>query len=111
MNVGQKASKIKFEYEEDNEIEETTATVSSVLEEDSAMCDLDGSIIGADQTSADYYFDSYSHFGNNLLNPIYIYINLLQCIEIIGLSYCIWFMFFAGIHEVSNVICIRMMKS
>uniref|UniRef100_A0A161ZHX9 Lipoxygenase domain-containing protein n=1 Tax=Daucus carota subsp. sativus TaxID=79200 RepID=A0A161ZHX9_DAUCS len=26
------------------------------------MCDLDGSVIGADQTSADYYFDSYSHF-------------------------------------------------
>ncbi|WOH11614.1 hypothetical protein DCAR_0831104 [Daucus carota subsp. sativus] len=27
------------------------------------MCGLDGSIIGADQTSADYYF-AYSHFGD-----------------------------------------------
>ncbi|KAK1397091.1 putative protein arginine N-methyltransferase 1 [Heracleum sosnowskyi] len=62
MNDEQKASKIKFEYSsEDNEIEEITR--GTVSEEDSAMCDLDASLIGADQTSADYYFDSYSHFG------------------------------------------------
>lgn len=60
MNGGQKASKIKFSYSsEDNE----EITAASVSEEDSAMCDLDASLIGADQTSADYYFDSYSHFG------------------------------------------------
>lgn len=58
-------TKIKFEYEEDNDddIIEEAATASSNLEEDSSMCEPDGPIIGADQTSADYYFDSYSHFG------------------------------------------------
>ncbi|KAL8148010.1 protein arginine N-methyltransferase 1-like isoform X2 [Apium graveolens] len=53
MNDGKKASKIKFSYSsDDNDI--TAATSVSEEEEDSAMCD---------QTSADYYFDSYSHFG------------------------------------------------
>lgn len=43
---------------EDENIEETT---SSNLDE--SMCELDESIVGGDKTSADYYFDSYSHFG------------------------------------------------
>lgn len=40
-------------------IEEVTET--SNLEE--PMCDVDDSALGGDKTSADYYFDSYSHFG------------------------------------------------
>ena len=73
----QKSTKVRFEYEDngkDEIIEEaaTTTGSSSILEEDSAMCEpSDDSMIGADKTSADYYFDSYSHFG------IYIYIFLL----------------------------------
>ncbi|MCD7455322.1 Protein arginine N-methyltransferase 1 [Datura stramonium] len=62
-----KPSKIKFQYDEDE-----TVTESSNLEmdEDTAMCDpasasaaVDDSMVGGDKTSADYYFDSYSHFG------------------------------------------------
>ncbi|CAK9181441.1 unnamed protein product [Ilex paraguariensis] len=58
-------TKIRFEYddEEQDEILEEIATESSNLEDDSAMCEPVESIIGADKTSADYYFDSYSHFG------------------------------------------------
>lgn len=70
-------SKIKFQYEDDDE----TVTESSNLEvdEDTAMCDPaasasasasaaagvddDVAMVGGDKTSADYYFDSYSHFG------------------------------------------------
>ncbi|KAI5664655.1 hypothetical protein M9H77_23978 [Catharanthus roseus] len=69
--VGQKSTKIRFEYEDDdqcqdNELPEETATESSNLEEDVAMCEQDpddSSMTGGDKTSADYYFDSYSHFG------------------------------------------------
>lgn len=57
--------------------EEDDATASSILDdsvaapvdgtaiEDEAMCDADVSMIDGedDKTSADYYFDSYSHFG------------------------------------------------
>lgn len=74
-----KPSKIKFQYEEDDEqvVEQgdETVTESSNLEidEDTSMCDRaaaaaaaaadDDSIVDGDKTSADYYFDSYSHFG------------------------------------------------
>lgn len=60
-----RASKIRLEYEDDDQDEtiEEAATGSSNLEEDSAMCEPDDSILGGDKTSADYYFDSYSHFG------------------------------------------------
>lgn len=57
--------------------EEDDSTVSSILEDsvaapvdgtaidDEAMCDADVSMLDGedDKTSADYYFDSYSHFG------------------------------------------------
>ncbi|KAJ9551241.1 hypothetical protein OSB04_015286 [Centaurea solstitialis] len=57
-------SKARFEFEDADETIEEAATVSSNLEEDSAMCEPeDSSIVGGDKTSADYYFDSYSHFG------------------------------------------------
>ncbi|KAI3714712.1 hypothetical protein L6452_21671 [Arctium lappa] len=52
-------TKIRFEYGDDDETIEEAATVSSNLEEDSSMCEPGD----ADKTSADYYFDSYSHFG------------------------------------------------
>ncbi|KAA8523223.1 hypothetical protein F0562_009646 [Nyssa sinensis] len=56
-------TKTRFEYEDDDQDEtiEETATESSNLEDD-AMCEPDESM-GGDRTSADYYFDSYSHFG------------------------------------------------
>ncbi|KAK4480057.1 hypothetical protein RD792_013114 [Penstemon davidsonii] len=55
------ATKMRFEYEDDEEV----ATESSNLEEDSAMCEPETSLVisGDNKTSADYYFDSYSHFG------------------------------------------------
>lgn len=59
-------SKIRFEYEDDEEAEtiEEDATESSNLEVDSTMCEPEDSLIARDdKTSADYYFDSYSHFG------------------------------------------------
>ncbi|KAG6431718.1 hypothetical protein SASPL_109801 [Salvia splendens] len=59
-------TKIKFQYDEDEEAEtiEEVATESSNLDEDSTMCDREESLAtGDDKTSADYYFDSYSHFG------------------------------------------------
>lgn len=31
--------------------------------------ELDESVIGSDKTSADYYFDSYSHFGTSRFSP------------------------------------------
>lgn len=70
--LDKKSSKIKFEYEDDErfqncEVPEETATESSNLDEDMAICEPDpddSNIIGGDdKTSADYYFDSYSHFG------------------------------------------------
>ncbi|XP_027072282.1 probable protein arginine N-methyltransferase 1.2 isoform X1 [Coffea arabica] len=65
-------AKIRFESEDDDnrfqddETLEETATESSNIEEDFAMFEPDpddANVIGADKTSADYYFDSYSHFG------------------------------------------------
>ncbi|KAK6147731.1 hypothetical protein DH2020_018643 [Rehmannia glutinosa] len=58
-------TKIRFEYDDDEGAEtiEEVATESSNLEEDSAMCEPEGSLVASDdKTSADYYFDSYSHF-------------------------------------------------
>lgn len=60
-------TKIKFQYDDDEEAEtiEEVATESSNLDEDSTMCEREESLAtGDDKTSADYYFDSYSHFGN-----------------------------------------------
>ncbi|XP_059284361.1 probable protein arginine N-methyltransferase 1 isoform X1 [Lycium ferocissimum] len=51
--MARKSSKMKFEYEEDE-------SSNVEVEEDTAMCD---SMVDSDKTSADYYFDSYSHFG------------------------------------------------
>lgn len=63
-NVGQdfpnQPTKIRFAYDDDEE----AATGSSNVEEDMAMCEPEDSFVpGDDRTSADYYFDSYSHFG------------------------------------------------
>ncbi|KAD6795178.1 hypothetical protein E3N88_06074 [Mikania micrantha] len=52
-------TKITFQYGDDDEAIEETATGSSNLDEDSSMCEP----ADDDKTSADYYFDSYSHFG------------------------------------------------
>ncbi|KAK6774477.1 hypothetical protein RDI58_029716 [Solanum bulbocastanum] len=72
-SYGKNPSKIKFQYEDDDEqvVQDETVTESSNLEvdEDISMCDpttaaaVDDSMVGGDKTSADYYFDSYSHFG------------------------------------------------
>ncbi|KAF8400976.1 hypothetical protein HHK36_014279 [Tetracentron sinense] len=50
---------------EDQDFEDTTE--SSNL--DNTNYELDESIIGSDKTSADYYFDSYSHFGIHEFPP------------------------------------------
>lgn len=75
-NEIQNPSKIKFQYEHDDDEQveqDETVTESSNLEvdEDISMSDpaavavdvVDDSMVGGDKTSADYYFDSYSHFG------------------------------------------------
>ncbi|KAI8553596.1 hypothetical protein RHMOL_Rhmol05G0028300 [Rhododendron molle] len=63
----QRPRKIKFDYEDDDQFQDETldetVTESSNLDDDALMCDPDE--IGADKTSADYYFDSYSHFGSS----------------------------------------------
>ncbi|EYU41603.1 hypothetical protein MIMGU_mgv1a0128561mg, partial [Erythranthe guttata] len=58
------ATKIRFEYEDDEvETIEEVAASSSNLEEDSTMFEPEDSLLtGDEKTSADYYFDSYSHF-------------------------------------------------
>ncbi|XP_019192643.1 PREDICTED: probable protein arginine N-methyltransferase 1.2 [Ipomoea nil] len=66
-------TKIRFEYDDEEQQQQRpdqdeTLTESSNLEveEDTAMCDPsadEDSMVGDDKTSADYYFDSYSHFG------------------------------------------------
>ncbi|KAG8367268.1 hypothetical protein BUALT_Bualt16G0054800 [Buddleja alternifolia] len=61
-----KPSKIRFEYEDDEEVEtlEEVAAESSNVEEDSSMYEAGDTLTAGDEkTSADYYFDSYSHFG------------------------------------------------
>ncbi|XP_051150619.1 protein arginine N-methyltransferase 1.1-like [Andrographis paniculata] len=60
QNLPNQPSKIRFSYDDDEE----AATESSNVEEDAAMCEPEESFAaGDDKTSADYYFDSYSHFG------------------------------------------------
>lgn len=63
-------SKIRFHYDEDEEQIQDDETLeelaSSNLEEDVSMCEPDpddSTLTADDKTSADYYFDSYSHFG------------------------------------------------
>lgn len=66
VDVKNQPTKIRFEYDDDEEAGtlEEVATESSNLEEDTAMCEPEDSFAaGDDKTSADYYFDSYSHFG------------------------------------------------
>ncbi|CAA0814282.1 Protein arginine N-methyltransferase 1.1 [Striga hermonthica] len=65
--IDSKPTKIRFQYDEDDDAEtiEEAATESSILEEDSVMGDPEDSLIASDdKTSADYYFDSYSHFAH-----------------------------------------------
>ena len=79
----------KFCFEDDDEapIEETTGSVnvdesmceasddSNRVIEDTA-CKLDQSLNDKDdKTSADYYFDSYSHFGNGL-SSLFAYLSV-----------------------------------
>ncbi|KAK4396936.1 protein arginine N-methyltransferase 1.1 [Sesamum angolense] len=66
VDIKNQPTKIRFEYDDDEEAGtlEEVATESSNLEEDTAMCEPEDSFAaGDDKTSADYYFDSYSHFG------------------------------------------------
>ncbi|KAK6941411.1 hypothetical protein RJ641_026788 [Dillenia turbinata] len=56
LNHEQEATHSRFEDDSMDEVIE----VSNL---DESMCEFDESVIGSDKTSADYYFDSYSHFG------------------------------------------------
>lgn len=71
--TGNQPTKIRFEYDDDEEAEtlEDAAAESSNLDEDSTMCEQEDSVARDDKTSADYYFDSYSHFGNCFLLRLY----------------------------------------
>ncbi|KAL6558540.1 Protein arginine N-methyltransferase 1.1 [Orobanche minor] len=68
-----KPNKIRFEYDDDEETEtiEEVVTERSNLEVDSTMGEPEGSLVASDdKTSADYYFDSYSHFVEMLKDVI-----------------------------------------
>lgn len=87
MGESKVSTKINFKYEDaDETIEEAvTTTGSSNLEEDSTMSEQpeDSSmvvVVGGDKTSADYYFDSYSHFGK-LITFYYLSVNRNQPIS------------------------------
>lgn len=51
-----------------NIVDSTVAGDKAIAMEDDSMCEADVSFVDDDdnKTSADYYFDSYSHFGNFL---------------------------------------------
>lgn len=80
-NLPQKPAKIRFP---DNGGEEGDATEGSNVDE--MMCDLEESANtslveesfpdGDDKTSADYYFDSYSHFGTLPCSELYLALKL-----------------------------------
>ncbi|PON42129.1 hypothetical protein PanWU01x14_284360 [Parasponia andersonii] len=81
-------TKIRFRDEDDEALDATTETSNL----DESMCDVDGSVSGCDKavdgvecdpadvsvadaddkTSADYYFDSYSHFGIHEVSLLYL---------------------------------------
>ncbi|XP_010541026.1 PREDICTED: protein arginine N-methyltransferase 1.1 [Tarenaya hassleriana] len=62
-------SKLRFEDADEDQVAEEVMTCSNVDEavQDESMCDAgedaDTDDVSDDKTSADYYFDSYSHFG------------------------------------------------
>ncbi|KAL3644350.1 Protein arginine N-methyltransferase 1.1 [Castilleja foliolosa] len=66
QNLTNQPTKTRFQYDDDEKAEtiDEVATESSNLENDTAMGEPEGSLVASDEkTSADYYFDSYSHFG------------------------------------------------
>lgn len=75
-------TKIRFEYDDEqqqlprpDQDEILTESSNLEVEEDTAMCDPsadEDSMIADDKTSADYYFDSYSHFGKFLFRYIFL---------------------------------------
>ncbi|XP_057506810.1 probable protein arginine N-methyltransferase 1.2 isoform X1 [Actinidia eriantha] len=78
-----KPRKTKFEYEDEDQDEtiDETVTESSNLDDDALMCDPDE--IGGDKTSADYYFDSYSHFGIHEVSLAAFGCEAVLCLEML----------------------------
>jgi protein arginine N-methyltransferase 1 len=80
-NTRHQATKIRFNDEEEEEEssnldDSIVATEKSIAIDDVAMQDPDVSFVDGcddDKTSADYYFDSYSHFGNTTLLGLLIF--------------------------------------
>ena len=73
-NAHHQATKIRFnddEEEESSNLDDSiVATDKSIAVDDISIHDPDVSLVDGcddDKTSADYYFDSYSHFGNATL--------------------------------------------
>ncbi|XP_010447845.1 PREDICTED: protein arginine N-methyltransferase 1.1 [Camelina sativa] len=57
-------TKIRFEdADEEEEVAEGSGVAGEEAAQDESMCDAEASDVADDTTSADYYFDSYSHFG------------------------------------------------
>ncbi|KAH7572167.1 hypothetical protein JRO89_XS04G0214400 [Xanthoceras sorbifolium] len=54
---------------------EDSVVATDIATEDESMCDVDGSLVdgGDNKTSADYYFDSYSHFGIHEFHAIFLF--------------------------------------
>lgn len=60
-------TKIRFEDADEDEVAEGSGFAGEEAAQDESMCDAGESAeVTDDTTSADYYFDSYSHFGHSL---------------------------------------------
>lgn len=75
-NAQYQGTKIRFQDEDEelttdsSKLDESTVAGDKVMAmEDDSMCEPDVSFVDGDgdKTSADYYFDSYSHFGNYII--------------------------------------------
>jgi len=85
-NTQHQATKVCFDDDEEEENinldDSIVATEKAIAMDDVTMSDPNAPFVDGgddDKTSADYYFDSYSHFGNTTLHDslYFIYLNLL----------------------------------
>lgn len=83
----------------DDESKQQIETATSSLNLEESVSDLSNKFIGVDKTSADYYFDSYSHFGMTFYS-FSVSIHWFDSLFLKNLICWVCF-FFVGIHEVS----------
>lgn len=94
-------TKIRFEDADEDEVAEGSGVAGEEVAQDESMFDAgesaDTADVTDDTTSADYYFDSYSHFGKFPFFKFNFVLFGYEYLQIFDFgSIC-----FAGIHEVS----------